>query len=1097
MLGPRDRSVPARLRDFVVRAAPVFSLRFVLAGISGLAVEAGCASDPPTTSGTDDGDSTSWSGEATTAGGTGETGGTCELDCGANGTCENDSSGESCACSDGYSGDLCDECAAGYHDDSGACIEDVLCYSTSCSHHGDCLDETGAALCTCHSGYDGAACGTCGTDFFADPDELCDATETCGIWDPCGANGTCADVDNKRECTCANGWDGEFCNECAPGFSGDGNGACIAITDCTSTACNGHGTCDDSGGSAQCSCDAEYTGDWCDGCAAGYHDLGGTCVGDLLCSEFNPCNRGTCDDSDGNITCICDENWAGEYCQLCAPGAHNEFGECELDTLCFSGTCSNAGTCDDSGLELVCVCDEGYTGARCESCAGAYHRDVLGACVADESCTAGDPCGTNGTCTDFEGVLDCACLPGWGGATCDVCAAGYHDDAGSCIPDEVCDPDSCNMHGTCTVPSGLVQCGCDEGYTGDACESCDVGYSDDGNGGCASQCGDGVLAGNEACDDGPANSDTSADACRTDCSLPTCGDGVQDSGEGCDDPGSVPDCTYGLTSCQYCDAQCNALAGTTSYCGDTSIDATNGEDCDDGNAISESCTYGETSCTVCTATCVSGAGATSYCGDGTVDASNSEACDDGAANSDTAPDACRTSCAAATCGDGVQDSGEACDDGAGNGPTQDCYSDCSANVCGDGVKGPSEGCDDNNNVDGDGCSATCISEACGNNLLDPGEACDDNNNVDGDGCSADCLSDETCGNGRVDTITGEACDDGDMASDDGCSSTCTVEFGFDCVGTDPTICSSDCGDGEKAADEDCDDGDTSDGDGCSATCQVEFGFSCSGTQPTSCSASCGDGEKASTEACDDGDMDDGDGCSSGCLEELGYDCTGTAPSNCTTTCGDGEKANVEACDDGDNDDDDGCSAGCTVEFGFACAGTTPTTCNSSCGDGLKAADEACDDGDMAGLDGCSASCTIESGYYCTGIQPSACCRNGWEGAGCQTPNCDSAPDIGWNSLLSSLNSTYTCSGCHGAGGFIDLTTSANAHTTLVNATAICDGSLTRVVPNDPAGSFIMDKVVKDAVDICGNSMPANALATMSFDDQDAIRRWICNGAEND
>jgi cysteine-rich repeat protein len=48
-------------------------------------------------------------------------------------------------------------------------------------------------------------------------------------------------------------------------------------------------------------------------------------------------------------------------------------------------------------------------------------------------------------------------------------------------------------------------------------------------------CGNGVIEGSEACDDGADNSDTSADACRSDCSLPRCGDGVVDSGEACDD----------------------------------------------------------------------------------------------------------------------------------------------------------------------------------------------------------------------------------------------------------------------------------------------------------------------------------------------------------------------------------------------------------------------------------------------------------------------------------------------------------------------------------------------------------------------------------
>jgi cysteine-rich repeat protein len=49
------------------------------------------------------------------------------------------------------------------------------------------------------------------------------------------------------------------------------------------------------------------------------------------------------------------------------------------------------------------------------------------------------------------------------------------------------------------------------------------------------------------------------------------------------------------------------------------------------------------------------------CGDGLLD--DDEQCDDGTDNSDSTPDACRTSCRLAWCGDGVVDDGEACDDG--------------------------------------------------------------------------------------------------------------------------------------------------------------------------------------------------------------------------------------------------------------------------------------------------------------------------------------------------------------------------------------------------------------------------------------------------
>lgn len=123
----------------------------------------------------------------------------------------------------------------------------------------------------------------------------------------------------------------------------------------------------------------------------------------------------------------------------------------------------------------------------------------------------------------------------------------------------------------------------------------------------ASSCGDGLrVAACEQCDDGPANSDTAPDACRSDCRFPRCGDGVTDAGE----------------------------------------------ECDDGNAES---------CDGCSSSCALEPGAT--CGDGVRDRACGEECDQGLANSDAAPNACRTDCTLSRCGDGAVDAGEECDDG--------------------------------------------------------------------------------------------------------------------------------------------------------------------------------------------------------------------------------------------------------------------------------------------------------------------------------------------------------------------------------------------------------------------------------------------------
>lgn len=87
------------------------------------------------------------------------------------------------------------------------------------------------------------------------------------------------------------------------------------------------------------------------------------------------------------------------------------------------------------------------------------------------------------------------------------------------------------------------------------------------------ECGDGVQDLGEACDDGAANSDAAADACRTDCRLPYCSDGVVDSGEECDDGGANSD-----TEPDGCRTDCRAA-----HCQDGVLDQ--GEGCDDGNDV--------------------------------------------------------------------------------------------------------------------------------------------------------------------------------------------------------------------------------------------------------------------------------------------------------------------------------------------------------------------------------------------------------------------------------------------------------------------------------------------------------------------------------
>ena len=103
---------------------------------------------------------------------------------------------------------------------------------------------------------------------------------------------------------------------------------------------------------------------------------------------------------------------------------------------------------------------------------------------------------------------------------------------------------------------------------GSASDPDSTGPGDDGGG----LCGNGVLDPDEDCDDGPANSDTEPDACRTDCREAQCNDGVLDPmhGEECDDGGN-----------NGSDPNACRVTCVLPSCGDGTQDK--GEACDDGN----------------------------------------------------------------------------------------------------------------------------------------------------------------------------------------------------------------------------------------------------------------------------------------------------------------------------------------------------------------------------------------------------------------------------------------------------------------------------------------------------------------------------------
>jgi|JI9StandDraft_1071089.scaffolds.fasta_scaffold68453_1 cysteine-rich repeat protein len=200
---------------------------------------------------------------------------------------------------------------------------------------------------------------------------------------------------------------------------------------------------------------------------------------------------------------------------------------------------------------------------------------------------------------------------------------------------------------------------------------CDPG--EDGIEGCMDclSCGNGVMEGEEECDDGnPSNSDECVS-----CNNARCGDGFRQAGvEVCDDGDGVNSDAY--TGTAHCNSTCTA---NVVYCGDGVCQQ---EFEDIGSCMQDGCM--------------------GTCGNGVMEPG--EDCDEGEESM-----SCDGICSAVMCGDGYTNvvAGEECDD-ANDVDTDACLAGCIAAKCGDGVvQAGVEECDDGNQDDTDTCDTTC------------------------------------------------------------------------------------------------------------------------------------------------------------------------------------------------------------------------------------------------------------------------------------------------------------------------------------------------------------------------------------------------------
>jgi cysteine-rich repeat protein len=550
--------------------------------------------------------------------------------------------------------------------------------------------------------------------------------------DNCHASASCFDPSSALSnytCTCPAGYSGN-------GRTGLGNTGCTDINECAANPCGPNGV----------SCSQTPIGSWSSPgysctCATNYGFNGTTCVLTNECTTLpTPCTVGltTCLDptpalANGDAQCTCFAGYTGNG-RVAGTNCTN-INEC----MTGANNCSANATCMDTPGSFTCACRPGTTG-----------NGVT--CTDTNECAAPQPCGVGGSCAQIPLVSWAA--PGY---NC-TCTAGYQNNGTTCVLQNEClaNLDDCVARSTCNDPSAAVgdfECPCNAGYTGNGrasgtgCTDVDECANDEDNCAAEATCTNTVASYTCACNpgfDGDGETCVDIDECSSganDCSPfadcanttgsfeCTCRTGFQGTGTNCID---VDECVVD-DPCLANEVCMNQL-GTEPKCecvpGFTRVESTGlctracgdgvrglGEGCDDANTeVGDGC---DATCLVepgwaCFEPPGNPSQCTNRCGDGVIDYP-AEECDQGETNSDTVPDACRTVCRPATCGDGVLDTGEACDDGEGNSATAEnaCRPTCERAFCGDGIVDDGEVCDPGVGlaIEAERCAQRCYADA--------------------------------------------------------------------------------------------------------------------------------------------------------------------------------------------------------------------------------------------------------------------------------------------------------------------------------------------------------------------------------------------------
>ena len=385
--------------------------------------------------------------------------------------------GCSCTCSTGYSGASCNTCTTNYGVYP-SCEPLVCTVSEDCHNHATSVSGTrvSGCTCTCATGYTGATCSDCTNNYYGYPSCVpipCTIATNCNSH----ASSVSGNLVDGCSCTCSTGYTGATCDACATNYGGP---SCEPLVCTVDEDCNSHAT-SVSGtrvSGCTCTCSTEFNGATCEKCATNY-DYYPNCSA-IPCTSAADCSGHAASVSGTLIsgcTCTCATGYTGPKCDSCATHYEN-YPTCQ-PIPCYVGCdCSWHASSVSGNIVAGCVCEcrKGYAGAKCDQCATNFEN--YPSCT-EVTCTNVDNC--HGHADTVSGTpstgCTCVCTSGFGGEQCNMCAAGYEN-----YP--TCSLIQCNINTDCsghaasvtgTVYSGC-ECACSTGFAGNACDRCNIHY---------------------------------------------------------------------------------------------------------------------------------------------------------------------------------------------------------------------------------------------------------------------------------------------------------------------------------------------------------------------------------------------------------------------------------------------------------------------------------------------------------------------------------------------------------------------------------------------------------------------------------------------